>query len=119
MYEIECTLTEPVIASTDITNSKFDHLLKKIGEQIMAAQDTKNTDRREFMNTALKGIAVVPLGFILPVTDVLAAKGAPSTDGISSEIAKLPENDRQARALGRAIALEMHRPHKMPLSLTH
>ncbi len=66
----------------------------------MAARDTKNTDRREFLNTALKGIAVAPLGFILPVTDVLAAKGAPSNDGISSEIAKLPENDRQAKALG-------------------
>jgi hypothetical protein len=66
----------------------------------MATRDTKNTDRREFLNTALKGIAIVPLGYILPVTDVLAAKGAPSNDGISSEIAKLPENDRQAKALG-------------------
>lgn len=65
----------------------------------MAARETRNTERRKFLNTALKGIAVVPLGLILPVTDVQAAKGAPSNNGISSEIAKLPENDRQAKAL--------------------
>jgi hypothetical protein len=64
----------------------------------MAARETKSTDRRKFLNTALKGIAVAPLGFILPVTDV-AAKGAPTTTGTSSEIPKLPENDRQAFAL--------------------
>ena len=66
----------------------------------MAARETKSTERRKFLNTALKGIAVAPLGLILPVTEVLAAKGVPSNDGISSEIAKLPENDRQAKALG-------------------
>jgi hypothetical protein len=100
MYEVECTLTEPFIASTDTITAKMDHFLTSLETKIMAARDTKSTDRREFLNTALKGIAVAPLGFILPVTDVLAGKGAPSSDGISSEIAKLPENDRQAKALG-------------------
>lgn len=62
----------------------------------MTEQDTTNIHRRHFINRGLKGIAVVPLGCFVPSGLVLARTGVTA----STQIAKLPENDQQATALG-------------------
>ena len=60
---------------------------------------TKSVHRRHFLNLGLKGIAVVPLGPLYPRGPGLARGGGGGTGG-SAETPKLPESDRQAKALG-------------------
>jgi len=63
----------------------------------MSENHATNPQRRNFINLSSKGIAVVVGGVLVPTSDVLARTGV--TEG-SKAIAKLPEDDRQAKALG-------------------
>jgi len=55
--------------------------------------------RRRFMTLSAIGLAVAPFGNLL-VTHVAEAKGKSTGPDLSSEVPRLPENDRQAMALG-------------------
>jgi hypothetical protein len=55
--------------------------------------------RRRFMTLSAISLAVAPFGNLL-VTHVAEAKGKPTGPDLSSEVPRLPENDRQAMALG-------------------
>ena len=65
------------------------------GARIVSERQTRNAFRRHFIHLGLKGVAVAPLGF-LPINNALART---ATTG-STAVAKLPEDDRQAKALG-------------------
>jgi hypothetical protein len=58
-----------------------------------------DNQRRSFITLSAIGLAAVPLGSLL-VSQNAEARGSGGIIGPSKEIAKLPENDEQAMALG-------------------
>jgi hypothetical protein len=63
----------------------------------MSEKNATSPQRRYFITFGSKVIAVLVGGALVPTTEVLARTGV---TGISGEIPKLPEGDRQAKALG-------------------
>jgi hypothetical protein len=70
------------------------------GEQTIMPEDTMmNNSRRRFVTLSAIGLAVAPLGSLL-ATRVAEAKGKSTGPDLASEVPRLPENDKQAMALG-------------------
>jgi len=65
----------------------------------MSNDNLINSNRRSFISLSAIGLAVVPLGSIL-LSRNAEARGSGGIISPSKEIAKLPENDEQAMALG-------------------
>ena len=65
----------------------------------MSNDNLIDNNRRSFITLSAIGLAVVPLGSFL-VSQNAEARGSGGVTGTSKEIAKLPENDEQAIALG-------------------
>jgi len=65
----------------------------------MSSDNIINNSRRSFITHSAIGLAVVPLGSFF-VSQNAEARGSSGVNGMSNEIAKLPENDKQAIALG-------------------
>jgi hypothetical protein len=65
---------------------------------IMSNDNLIDNSRRSFISLSAIGLAVVPLGSILLSRNAEARGGG--VTGATTEIAKLPENDEQAMALG-------------------
>ena len=65
----------------------------------MSNDNLINNNRRSFITLSAVGLAVVPLGSLL-ASKTAEARGSSGVPGTSKEIAKLPENDKQAIALG-------------------
>ena len=65
----------------------------------MSNDNLINNNRRSFITQSAIGLAVVPLGSLLASRNA-EARGSGGVIGPSKEIAKLPENDKQAIALG-------------------
>lgn len=57
-----------------------------------------DNDRRRFIRAGMIGLTLAPVGSLL-LTRSAEARGSRAVAGMSSEIPKLPENDRQAFAL--------------------
>ena len=58
-----------------------------------------DNQRRRFMRVSLIGLTLAPVANLL-LNRSAEARGSRGVTGMSSEIPKLPENDRQAFALG-------------------
>lgn len=58
-----------------------------------------DNDRRRFIRAGMIGLTLAPLGSLL-LTRGAEARGSGGIKGPSSAIARLPENDKQAMALG-------------------
>jgi hypothetical protein len=65
----------------------------------MSNDNLVNNNRRSFITRSAIGLAAIPLGSFLASRNA-EARGSGGTTGTSTEIAKLPENDEQAIALG-------------------
>jgi hypothetical protein len=65
----------------------------------MSNDNLIDNSRRSFISLSAIGLAVVPLGSIL-LSRNAEARGGGGVTGKTTEIAKLPENDEQAMALG-------------------
>ena len=63
----------------------------------MSDDNVIDSNRRSFMTVSAIGLAVVPLGSLLVSGNAEARRGV---TGETTEIPKLPENDKQAIALG-------------------
>jgi hypothetical protein len=71
-----------------------------IKENINMSNDNLiDNNRRNFVTLSAIGLAVVPLVSLLAGKDA-EARGSGGVNGASKEIAKLPEDDKQAIALG-------------------
>lgn len=58
-----------------------------------------NNNRRRFIKVSLIGLTLAPVGNLL-LSQNAEARGSRAVTGGTTQIAKLPENDRQAAALG-------------------
>ena len=58
-----------------------------------------DNSRRRFVTLSTIGLAVAPFANLV-ITHVAEAKGRPAGPDLSSDVPKLPENDKQAMALG-------------------
>ena len=65
----------------------------------MSNDNLIDNNRRSFVTLSAIALAVVPLGSFLASKNA-EARGGGGVNGTSKEIAKLPENDEQAMALG-------------------
>jgi High potential iron-sulfur protein len=65
----------------------------------MSNENLIDNNRRSFITRSVIGLAVVPLASFLACQNA-QARGSGGVAGPSKEIAKLPENDEQALALG-------------------
>jgi hypothetical protein len=65
----------------------------------MSNENLIDNNRRSFITLSAIGFAALPLGSFL-VSQNAEARGSGGINGPSKEIAKLPENDEQAMALG-------------------
>ena len=65
----------------------------------MSNENLIDNNSRSFITRSVIGLAVVPLGSFLACQNA-QARGSGGVVGPSKEIAKLPENDEQAMALG-------------------
>ena len=65
----------------------------------MSNDNLIDNSRRSFISLSAIGLAVIPLGSIL-LSRNAEARGGGGVTGTTTEIAKLPENDEQAMALG-------------------
>ncbi|MGZ8907973.1 MAG: high-potential iron-sulfur protein [Methylobacter sp.] len=81
-----------ILASAKIENRKRRNI-------DMSNNNLIDNNRRSFMTLSAIGLIVVPLGSFL-VSQNAEARGSSGVNGTSKEIAKLPENDEQAMALG-------------------
>jgi hypothetical protein len=81
-----------ILASAKIENRKRRNI-------DMSNNNLIDNNRRSFITLSAIGLAVVPLGSFL-VSQNAEARGSSGVTGPSKELAKLPESDMQAIALG-------------------
>ena len=68
------------------------------------SDETITNNRRRFVKVSLIGLTLAPIGNLL-LSQNAEARGSRAVTGGTTQIAKLPENDRQASALGGRYSL--------------